>query len=514
MNAELSVVIPVKGNWWLTRRCLEGLERVRGISPVHFEVVVVDNASDDETPEEIVKFKDLHYIRFETNRNFAGGCNEGARAAASPLILFLNNDAVPVGDPLAPLVKAFEKEETVIAGGVLLFEDGAIQCAGLAVQDDAAWCLLRRSLDASFIEPNTSSIAPLGAAFAVRAAWFNANGGFDERYRNGYEETDLVMRAFEQKRGVETVNASRFLHFEGATAGRKAFEAENQRRFYERWAPVLAHMPRVARGRFGAFVAHDGSPDPLAAEAFATLCSAIRRYGHPVVKRILPWMPLDTRFRRARRVHLEWFAPECARDRSLRITNLPGELATIRVQGRLSTEVPLLPCVDPAARSVLVHEPKSERVALIGVSEAIASLLQQGGTPCVAIHPAHLLSGPRLDIALAITTELTDPCAFGNALLAMNGIPVLTSSDAVRRLFDVDTVAYEPRDLVAAAKALLANQAKRSELARNARTEAMRRFSPARSATRMIDLAFYACNGLESPARALQSVPDGVFERS
>jgi glycosyltransferase involved in cell wall biosynthesis len=59
---ELSVVIPVYNNWWLTARCLRELDRLRGPS-LSFETIVVDNASSDETPDAIAAFPWVRYLR-------------------------------------------------------------------------------------------------------------------------------------------------------------------------------------------------------------------------------------------------------------------------------------------------------------------------------------------------------------------------------------------------------------------------------------------------------------------
>ena len=139
---ELSVVIPVYDNWWLTARCLRELDRLRDRSPVSFETIVVDNASSDETPQSIASFPWVRYLRHETNRNFAGACNAGARLAEAPLTLLLNNDAYPLGDAFAPLVRVFDRSEIAIAGGALFFEDGVTQAAGLVVLAQRALALL------------------------------------------------------------------------------------------------------------------------------------------------------------------------------------------------------------------------------------------------------------------------------------------------------------------------------------------------------------------------------------
>ncbi|MGA7247514.1 MAG: glycosyltransferase, partial [Candidatus Cybelea sp.] len=145
---ELSVVIPVYNNWWLTSRCLRELERLRGAS-LSFETIVVDNASSDETPGAIAEFPWVRYLRHDSNRNFSGACNAGARLAQAPLTFFLNNDAYPLGDALTPLARVFERAQVAIAGGALFFEDGVTQAAGLVMLRNAHWHYFFRNLPAT-----------------------------------------------------------------------------------------------------------------------------------------------------------------------------------------------------------------------------------------------------------------------------------------------------------------------------------------------------------------------------
>ena len=219
---ELSIVIPVYDNWWLTARCLRELGRLRSQSPVTFEVIVVDNASTDETPEAIAGFPWVRYQRFEANRNFAGGCNAGVRLAEAPLTLLLNNDAYPVGDALTPLIRAFDRPEVTLAGGALFFEDGVTQAAGLVLLPNAHWHYFYRNLTPTLDAVNRSrdALAISGAAMALRTQWFLENGGFDESFVNGFEDVDLCLRAREQGRAIVYVAEARFIHYEAASAGR------------------------------------------------------------------------------------------------------------------------------------------------------------------------------------------------------------------------------------------------------------------------------------------------------
>ncbi len=60
------------------------------------ELVVVDNASTDGTPDVVREaVPSARVIEAGGNLGFAGGCVVGAAAAHAPLLLFVNPDAVP-----------------------------------------------------------------------------------------------------------------------------------------------------------------------------------------------------------------------------------------------------------------------------------------------------------------------------------------------------------------------------------------------------------------------------------
>ena len=112
-----SVVIPVFNNWELTRACLQSLrEHTSGID---VEVVVADNASSDATARELLPLGEALFhgrfqrLRFEKNRNFGPACNAGARAATAPFVFFLNNDTLPTPNWSAPLLEAFQADDSL-----------------------------------------------------------------------------------------------------------------------------------------------------------------------------------------------------------------------------------------------------------------------------------------------------------------------------------------------------------------------------------------------------------------
>ncbi|MGA8575923.1 MAG: glycosyltransferase family 2 protein [Candidatus Cybelea sp.] len=512
---QLSVVIPVYDNWWLTARCLRELDRLRGASSVSFETIVVDNASRDETPEAIAEFPWVRYLRHETNRNFAGACNAGARLASAPLTLLLNNDAYPIGDAFAPLVRAFDRPEVAIAGGALFFEDGVTQAAGLVVLPNAHWHYFCRNLPPALdaVGRSREALGVSGAAMAFRTQWFVENGAFDESFVNGFEDVDLCMRARMSGLAVAFVADAIFVHYEAASAGRFDREMENERRFFTRWSHAMASLPRTERGGVGAIAMHAGRNEgALIAAARADLEGALRSFGHPVVHgRIAAWRRIDRRFRQGATV--EWFTNGAGLP-GIAIGRGVAGATTIRTRGAVELEVPWLPCASAARLESLnvrcSADPSCVRVGIAGdARDEFVSRVEALGYPTVRLTPEMLLGGAQAELACVVHAGLTDDAAFGNVLLAQAGLPaVVHATTQLRALFAPDVAMIrEGADIVAAVCSFVEDPGLRLRFGALVAADSRRRFSPRRSAIRVVDLLCASRFGLERPGRARSNTP-------
>ncbi|HEY1653924.1 MAG TPA: glycosyltransferase family 2 protein [Candidatus Tumulicola sp.] len=543
MAATLSIVVPVYDNWWMTERLLRVLDDLRP-SSLPFETIVVDNASRDETPSAIAQFPWVRYERMDRNRNFAGACNAGAHLAESDLVLFLNNDAYPIGDALTALARAFDRDDAAVAGGALFFEDGATQCAGFVVLPNAHWHYSCRNLPPALagVTRPRDAIGVSGAAMAVRRQWFLAGGGFDESYVNGFEDVDLCMRARAAGRAIVYVAGARFAHYEGASAGRFDREAENERRFYDRWASAFADIPRTARGEVGGvFVRADPGASPLCLAGLADLESGMRSFGHPVVRGEPGFRHrFDRRFRV--RAELAWFTRGRA-PAGVTIQRRPGAPAVIRTHGAVDLDVPWLPCASaervaalpvaaaragaggalaiagfeflPPGRKAEVTRAledlaaRDPAVRFIALSAPAASEL--GACLGDRVTQADLLGerANRIEIACVLQAGLTDASAFGNVLLAQAELAtVVLAETEPAALLAPDVVSTAARgDVAAQISRLFADPGARARLAARSAADARRRFSPRRSAIRVIDLLCAARFGLERPASARSNTP-------
>jgi len=200
----VSIVIPVHDRLDLTRQCLASL--FKHTPPEAAEIIVVDNGSTDGTTDELRELEDDGRIRtvlHAENLGFARACNAGAAAARHPYVLFLNNDTEATPDWLGPLVRVLDLDPKVgAAGSRLLFPDGTVQHAGVAVTVEerpqgrylAGEHLCYRK-PADFPAANQPQIlrALTAACLLVRADAFAAVGGFHEGYWNGNEDMDLCL---------------------------------------------------------------------------------------------------------------------------------------------------------------------------------------------------------------------------------------------------------------------------------------------------------------------------------
>ena len=232
-----SVVIPAHNRAALTRRCLDA---VFAATPPDVEVVVVDDASTDDTAAMLAAEPRVRVVSLAKNGGFAVACNAGAEAAAADCLVFLNNDTEPQPGWLqALLAYADAHPNAAVVGSKLLFPDGTLQHAGVVICHD----LYPRHLYAGFAGDHPAAsrsrqfAAVTFASALVRRAPFAAAGGLDSVFRNGLEDVDLCLRLREAGWEVHYCHDSVVAHIETATRARRSADVDrNHRVFRERWS--------------------------------------------------------------------------------------------------------------------------------------------------------------------------------------------------------------------------------------------------------------------------------------
>ena len=238
LRFKASIIIPVFNKLELTRQCLTTLASVTTMP--EYEVIVVDNASTDGTAEFLAELGgDVQVIRNPENYGFAIACNQGAKAARGEFFLFLNNDTIPTEGWLNALVDEVERHPDVaVVGSKLLYEDGTIQHAGVAFSRSwfSPYHIYKKfPADAPVVNRRREFQCVTAACMLVRREVFESVGGFDDGYRNGFEDVDLCLKIGERGWKIVYQPKSVVYHLESQTPGRKAHERENSKRLLARW---------------------------------------------------------------------------------------------------------------------------------------------------------------------------------------------------------------------------------------------------------------------------------------
>ena len=226
-TGTISVVVVTWNHRDLLRSCLQSITRQKLEQP--FEVVVVDNGSDDGSPEMVLRefpenpaFR-LTLIRNQVNVGFCAGNNQGFAASDSEFVALLNNDAEAEPDWLAALVRAFEgrAEIGMAASKILVHEDSRrIDKAGHLIYPDGQ----NRGrgsgeLDAGQYDRIEEVLWPDGCAAMYRRAMLDQIGGFDEDFFAYADDAELGLRARIAGWKCLYMPGARVRHHRGATLG-------------------------------------------------------------------------------------------------------------------------------------------------------------------------------------------------------------------------------------------------------------------------------------------------------
>tara|TARA_R110002110_G_scaffold267107_1_gene482892 strand:+ start:13842 stop:14786 length:945 start_codon:yes stop_codon:yes gene_type:complete len=167
----ISVVIPSYNEQENISQCLESL-RSQDYPKEKYEIIVVDNNSEDRTKEIAKKFN-VHIIDQKTGPVGAVR-NAGAKKARGEYLVFIDADCIAPPDWLARGVEALSSDNSVYGGGY-------------DVRPNPHWIE-----QAWLLENKTPPKELLGCCIFIKKADFFHVGGFDEKITSG-EDTKLSV---------------------------------------------------------------------------------------------------------------------------------------------------------------------------------------------------------------------------------------------------------------------------------------------------------------------------------
>jgi GT2 family glycosyltransferase len=261
---RLSIVIVTYNSRGEIDRCLQSLTGERAPAVSH-EIVVIDNASPDQTAEYVrTRWPDVRLIEAGGNVGFAAANNAGIRQTSGDLVLLLNPDTMVETGAVDRLVATLDAHPGVaIVGPRIEDADGRAELSFGRMLSPLAE--LRQKLLVTGNDRHWPVIAPLvermtrrprrvdwvsGACLLVRRRDVEAAGLLDEQFFMYTEDVDLGAAVRALGRTVMFDPSARIIHLRGRSrhSASRATDTAYQRShiaFYEKHHPRWAWLLRA-----------------------------------------------------------------------------------------------------------------------------------------------------------------------------------------------------------------------------------------------------------------------------
>ncbi len=218
---KVSIIIPTKDKVDYLEKCIASIFEKSQYN--NYEIIIVDTGSIEEQTKEYYKWlkeeystRRLRLERFDKQPfNYSDSCNFGASLATGDYFLFLNNDTeVITNDWIAKLLGYAQQKDVGAVGAKLLFPNGQIQHAGVAIGIGSELPVAGHPLSCAdsvtndpitviYSETIRDVTAVTAACLIVDKDIFKAIGGFDPKLRVTFNDVDLCLKI--RKKGYKNI---------------------------------------------------------------------------------------------------------------------------------------------------------------------------------------------------------------------------------------------------------------------------------------------------------------------
>ncbi|MGC8483832.1 MAG: glycosyltransferase [Thermodesulfobium sp.] len=245
VHFKVSIIIPVYNALSMTKACLRSI--YNETRDLEFEIIIVDNASDDDTykwlMEEKSKHSNLKIFRIDRNIGFGPAVNFGIQRCKGEFVVILNNDTIVSPGWLDNLLAVAKADLSVgIVSPVTNYVDEGpqidVQAQNLSPDPIAIAQYAKSIVNRTdiFYEPNRLVFF----CVLIRRELIDLIGYLDEGYEKGnFEDDDYCLRArmagyrlaiaknsFVYRHGSVTFKANRIFHSKWMQVNRERFYAK------------------------------------------------------------------------------------------------------------------------------------------------------------------------------------------------------------------------------------------------------------------------------------------------
>ena len=190
---KTSIIILSYNNLNLTQNCIESIRKYTNKN--NYELIVIDNNSDEETVEYLRNQDDLICIFNQENKGFAGGCNQGMKIASGDNVLLLNNDTIVTPNWLDNLLTALYSDDDIGAVGPITNYCSNYQQVSLPVNPQMDNDEFFKNFNKSDKNKWEERLRLIGFCLLIKKEVVQKIGYLDELFALGnYEDDDYCLR--------------------------------------------------------------------------------------------------------------------------------------------------------------------------------------------------------------------------------------------------------------------------------------------------------------------------------
>lgn len=206
---QISVIIITYNSSLYIKNCINHV--LKYIKSYNYEIIIIDNNSDDDLENFISEFNNILFIKNKNNIGFAKACNQAIKISNGEFIFLLNPDTVILNNVFEIFIQymKIEKNKNIwCVGGQLVNEfDEPIKSEldfptifNVIIEQSGIKSILlkifgRIYAKKNFIKTEKKVDVIVGANLFIKKDLLNKIGLFNKDFFLNYEETELFWRA-------------------------------------------------------------------------------------------------------------------------------------------------------------------------------------------------------------------------------------------------------------------------------------------------------------------------------
>lgn len=249
-----SIIILTYNKLNYTKQCIESIRD--NTSKGSYELIIVDNCSNDGTKEWLKSQKDIITIFNDKNLGFPKGCNQGIKISNGESILLLNNDVIVTQNWLSNLTTCLYSSHEIGAVSAVSNSCPYYQ----TIETDYKTIYEMQNFSKRYNISNSNKweerLKLIGFCMLIKREVIKKIGLLDEVFSPGnYEDDDYSIRIREAGYKLMLCNDT-FIHHYGGTSFKENKEyskllTNNEEKFKEKWGFTSAKNMEINRNLAG-----------------------------------------------------------------------------------------------------------------------------------------------------------------------------------------------------------------------------------------------------------------------